>query len=77
MKTTTLGYQDNPTHSICKGHVDLKTFNDAFHNEGWSGDDDGFDPELVTHEYWVHQGKTWTKADKDTPGAEPVTVGAW
>ncbi len=38
LKTQTLGprNQDNPMHVLCPGHVDSKTFNQAFKNEGWS-----------------------------------------
>lgn len=35
LKTTTLMRHHDPVSVICPGHVDAKTFNQAFKNEGW------------------------------------------
>lgn len=75
LKTLTIGGDCGPSHSICMGHVDLPTFNKAFKAEGWESD--GFDPELVSHEYWSFSGHFWQRSKQGDPGAVPVTVGAW
>jgi hypothetical protein len=76
LTTVTIGGEDDPTFSLCEGHVDQETFNKAFVEEGWS-ESDGFDQELLAHEYWIEKDDNWTKATKDTPGAKAVTVGTW
>lgn len=78
LKTITLGPdgEDDPRWTICKGHVDAKTFSEAFEAEGWSGDE--YDQEDLSHEWWKQDdnGKWWSST-KDDPKAVPVTVSEW
>lgn len=79
LKTITLGPrgdEDNPMWSICKGHVDAKTFNTAHAAEGWSADD--IDEDDISHEWWeLLEDGGWQSSTKDNPRAEPVTVLEW
>lgn len=77
LKTITLvDASENPLVSLCPGHVDAKTFHEAFKAEGW---DDGDEPTDLAHEYWVQAPGVWNKS----PGpahphnAQAVTVMTW
>lgn len=76
LKTTTWCYApDDPQVSFVDGHVSLADFNKAHVAEGWTGDP--LSQEDVKHEYWIIGEKTWEQADKDSPGAMPVTASYW
>lgn len=76
-KTITLcGQYDEPEFSILEGHVDLKTFNDAFVAEGWTVE--LWPDDYVSHEYWRNLGDgKWECSNKTDSLAIPVTVAAW
>ena len=77
MKTITLGSKDdNPTYSICRGHVTATVFNRAFAKEGWRGCSWIRKNEL-SHEYWIKLKRSWKKSEKGKKGAVPVTVSSW
>lgn len=72
---TLIDENDQPTYSLCPGHVDARTFQAAFQEEGWSGECS--DDEL-THEWWVqNEDGGYERADLNTPGAKPYTVTEW
>jgi len=81
LKTITLGYADNPTVSLCPGHVTAKQFTRAHKAEGWSGFD-AIDEADLTREFWVKQKRGWKRSvegGKDSRGrkAQAVTVMHW
>lgn len=77
LRTITLGCDaDNPSVSLCPGHVTTKVFNEAYASEGWHGGDRIRKSELF-YEYWVPLKRSWRKATKDNPKAKPVTVLYW
>lgn len=78
-KTITLGFQDNPTVTLLRGHVGSREFNRA-HKEEWDGDSVRNDD--LSHEFWIEQKRGWKKSSegtKDSKGrkAQPVTVLHW
>jgi len=76
-KTITLSDKsgDNPTVSICKGHVNTGEFNKAYKREGWK--DSRITKSELTHEYWI-EGKTkWKKSSITDHKAIAVTVLHW
>lgn len=75
LMTYTIGSGDNPTATLCNGHVDVKTFNKAKAAEGWSGDP--VTSGELFHEYWEHKGRKWTKSDQTNIRAQAVTVMYW
>lgn len=77
LKTITLGSEDDPEITICVGHVDIKTFNEAFDNEGWYGDE--WDKDRIEYEYWVlgKSAKGYHKSEPGKKNAVPVTVAMW
>jgi hypothetical protein len=75
LKTMTLGYEDNPTISLCPGHVSAETFDEAFLAEGWS-DSDVADEDL-RYEYWVRTKTNWKRSSPENEKAMPVTVMDW
>lgn len=75
-QTITLGDEDGePRFSLCRGHVDVKTFNKAFMAEGWNGDE--IPESEIEHEYWRRKEDVWSQCEKGDDGAEPVTVVVW
>lgn len=76
--TITLGMDDdNPTVTLCPGHVDVKTFADAFTAEGWS-DTEPADFGELRHEYWREtETGGWEKSNVTDLKAQPVTVSDW
>ena len=76
LQTFTLFHDDNnPLWTLCPGHVDAKTFNKRFNNEGWEGD--GALPEDLKYEYAIREGVRFRKANEGDPGAEPFTIMEW
>lgn len=77
LKTITLEVmEDNPEWTICPGHVDLATFNQAFQEEGWQDGD--WEEDRIRHEYWAEfKPGSWKKSEQGAPGAVPVTVADW
>lgn len=75
LKTITIGSDDNPAFSLCKGHVDAQTFSKAMAAEGWELDD--YVDEDIKHEYWTREGDHYKRTTKDDPNAEPYTVSEW
>ena len=74
-ETLTIGYTDNPTHTLAKGHVDPKTFNKLYAAEGWEADP--VDADDLKYEYWVPLKRSWKKAHPGKKGAVAVTVLYW
>lgn len=77
MVTTTLtDTYDAPEISILEGHHDLKTFNKAFIEEGWT--QEPWPSDYVSHEYWIKlpNGK-WECSNKNDSRAIPVTIATW
>lgn len=74
LKTITLGAEDNPSITICPGHVDSKTFRVAMNAEGW---DDNDEPTDLSHEWWTETKGSWNRSEKDKTGAQAVTVMDW
>lgn len=74
-KTITLGYADNPTVTIIKGHVTATEFNKAYRAEGWHGD--WVRKEDLLHEYRKKLKHSWKLVGCDIKGAVPVTAMYW
>jgi len=82
-KTITLEGFGGPTHVLCVGHVDAKTFNEAY-GEEWSGKGTYKQADLQ-YQYWVRlPPKNKKKASfsmkqvvPGTPGAKKYTVAKW
>lgn len=80
---------DDPIASLCEGHVDAATYNAAHKAEGWDAEDETIEPgeenSELKHEWWTREdaeveGGTcdmWSKSEKGSPGAIPVTVRYW
>jgi len=78
LETITLGGRhedDDPTYTICPGHVDAKTFKKAWKKEGWSPSDT--DQNELSYEYWIEGKKGWKRSAPGVKGAVPVTVRGW
>ncbi len=77
-KTITVGanIDDNPSVTICRGHVNATEFNQAWKNEGWKGNDWIHKSELK-HEYWTETDGFWKRCLHEVKGAEKVTVMYW
>ena len=75
-KTLTLGFNDNPTVSLCLGHVTATEFNKAFFAEGWRGGGWIHKSEL-RHEYWKKLKRSWRKSTISDKHAVAVTVSDW
>jgi len=76
LKTVTLGYDvDNPSTSICSGHVTVSVFNRAFKAEGWESDK--IRKEDIRHEWWIPMKRKWKKSNRENKKAVPVTVMDW
>lgn len=73
LKTVTIGTRDNPSLSLCEGHVSEETFLKAFENEGWEGGD----LMDVRYEYWIPLKTKWKKSHPENKKAIPVTVSDW
>ena len=91
-QTVSLGTEEQgPFISLMRGHVDAKTFVQAFRAEGWNGPEPHTPEELeseanaekdeIKHTYGIFDSKgagRWQwNADKDAEGAEPITVRYW
>ena len=80
LKTQTLASkrdQDNPTHTICKGHVTTTIFNKAWKAEGWSGD---WISKLDLMHMWSYKtpsGGYMFSVKKTEKHTKPVTVMHW
>jgi hypothetical protein len=78
MKTITLcDKQDNPTYSLCRGHVTATVFNKAHRAEGWKGD--WVHKNMLTHEYWKpgKPGKAWKQSKEPKKGFRKFTAMGW
>jgi len=76
LKTITIcDDQENPIFSLCPGHVDVDTFNQAHEAEGWSGD--RVEQDRLSHDYWTQDGDTFKRAEYPSPEAKPYTVMEW
>lgn len=77
LETITLGPESGPVWSICRGHVDAKTFNKAFGRE-WDSDNEHTQTDLL-YEYWKESkdGTSWRRSAPGRKGAVPVTVAGW
>lgn len=82
-KTITLQNSGGPSMVLCPGHVDQKTFNDAFKNEGWSERGSYKQADLL-YEYWVkkpakakYQDFWMQRSVPGKPGAKPYTRTSW
>jgi hypothetical protein len=81
LKTMTLGNDteddDSPTLVVCEGHVDAKTFNEAFFNEGWSGKGEWSDDDLK-YIWGCFEGDTFIQCElKYSTETKPYTVTYW
>jgi len=75
-KTLTLGYRDNPTITILRGHVTATVFNKAYAAEGWRGGG-WVHRSNLRHEFWKRLKRSWKKTVEGKPGAIAVTVMDW
>lgn len=66
---------EKPYWTICKGHVDVITFNIAFRKEGWRVST--VIASQLTHEWWVEKGGWWKKATNKNKESQPVTIVEW
>lgn len=76
LKTETIETEFGPSTVLCKGHVDIETFNRAHLAEGW--DVSEYELKDLYYTYATKDEKGWTwglKADHE--GARPVTVCQW
>ena len=73
-KTMTFG-EDDPTVSVCRGHVNQKEFGEAQIAEGWDFEFEA-DHDLQ-HEYWLLGPTHWGRCQENHPGAKPVTCFWW
>lgn len=82
LKTISLGLEE-PSTTLCPGHVDAETFNKASAREGWNSFPEGLEvtDADIKHEYWQkvrRKGKLiYRKVDASTKGARPFTVNHW
>jgi hypothetical protein len=76
LKTITLGHADNPTVTICNGHVTANVFRKAAEAEGWKGGLEVTRREL-RHEYWIRLKRSWKKSEQSNYRAQAVTVTDW
>jgi hypothetical protein len=78
LKTRTLGHDDdNPTVSICPGHVTTTEFNHAHRAEGWAGFD-WIRKDDLKHTYYVRfKSGAYKEVPKGTKGSKPFTAMAW
>lgn len=82
LKTMTLTFQGDPTHVICPGHVDQKTFNKAFKAEGWSSAGyKGKDLQYIYARVKDHPTKpeyfNFKVVSPSHPEAKPFTIVNW
>lgn len=82
LKTITLTIGDDPSHVVCPGHVDIKTFNQAFKNEGW--DSVGhYKKDEISYIYAVKQEANangrfkFKEVAPNSPGAKKFTISRW
>ena len=88
VQTITVGSEDNPVATIMKGHVDGKTFDKAWKQEGWDGSlsEEPTEKEVKDFEEGLsfdyakinEGGKTlsWGQT-KGEAGVFPCTVSGW
>jgi hypothetical protein len=70
------GENDNPSVTICAGHVQPKAFDEAFAAEGWQSDP--VDEADLRYEYWEPlTNGGWKISLPGKRGAVPVTVMRW
>lgn len=75
LKTITLFQNDDPCFVLCPGHVDKKTFNQAFKNEGW--DQASYKQDDLRYEYWAQTGKSFKKSLPTKKGSKKFTTAFW
>ena len=80
LKTRTLGAAGindggDPAITICDGHVDVKTFNKAFENEGWKPSD--IEEGELIHGWVVETPKQTFLAVKSDKDAKAATYRFW
>lgn len=85
LRTYTLDGVGGPVAVLCKGHVDQKTFNQAFKNEGW--DCANYKQKELSYVYGTLKeikfkngegGYRWSGPKKPTDkGVKPFTITPW
>jgi hypothetical protein len=76
LKTITLGHRDNPSVTLCNGHVNVRKFKKAWEAEGWDSASSIRSRDL-RFEYWVKLKHTWKKSEQGNYDAQAVTVMDW
>lgn len=78
LKTDTIcDNDDNPFAVLCEGHVNSKTFLEAYNNE-WGKDNENYIPESgLRYEYWIKGKKFWKKSEPGKKGVIPFTACDW
>lgn len=77
LKTITLSDKtDDPLCVICPGHVDHKTFNKAFKEEGWN-DIGHFRQDCLAYVYMIKTKDIYKKVPPSKKGAKPFTWTPW
>ena len=82
LKTTTVGYEDNPSYSYCMGHVDGKAFEKANQAAGWSKGDaqtvDNDHPQSLFYHGYVKETDTGAEfSRKPKRGYVAGTIQQW
>lgn len=76
-KTITLSIGADPSLVLCPGHVDQKTFNQAFKNEGWS-EPGGYKQRDLEYGYFKkRKNGAFVRSVPGKEGVKPFTFANW